>query len=151
MNGPKRHAQPCAGSNRHRQCYQTAKPVEAPRRARQFDHKLRVVVKPSDRRYVWRFRYQIEIVVRFNLVSRCPLVSRRHSVLALSPEAGVWEEVGQTALRVHPFDVAGTADVMHRALSVPEDQRRALHARRLAIVRGRPPRDWLADLVAAAG
>lgn len=87
-----------------------------------------------------------------NLVAKeGTLVSRRHSVLALSPEAGVWEEVGQTALRVHPFDVAGTADVMHQALSMPEDERRALHARRLTIVRDRPPRDWLADLVAAAG
>lgn len=86
-----------------------------------------------------------------NLVAKeGTLVSRRRSILALSPEAGVWEEVGDTALRVHPFDVAGTADVLHQALSMPDDERRDRHERRLAIVRARAPQDWLADLLAAA-
>ncbi len=55
-----------------------------------------------------------------------------------------------TALRVHPFDVAGTADALHEALSMPADQRADQHERRLAIVQARRPSDWLADLLAAA-
>ncbi|MCB9373896.1 MAG: trehalose-6-phosphate synthase [Microthrixaceae bacterium] len=87
-----------------------------------------------------------------NLVAKeGTLVSTREAVLALSPEAGVWEEVGHTALRVHPFDVAGTADALHAALSMPADERRDRHRERLAVVRARSPRDWLDDLLAAAG
>ena len=87
-----------------------------------------------------------------NLVAKeGTLVSGRESVLVLSPEAGVWEEVGATAVRAHPFDVAGTADALHEALTLPADERRARHERRLAIVRSRTPQDWLADLLAAAG
>lgn len=87
-----------------------------------------------------------------NLVAKeGTLLSARRSVLALSPEAGVWEEVGDTALRVHPFDVAGTADVLHAALSLPADERASRHERRLAIVEARRPSDWLTDLLAAAG
>ncbi len=86
-----------------------------------------------------------------NLVAKeGTLVSARQSVLALSPEAGVWEEIGDTALRVHPFDVAGTADVLHEALSMDGATRRDQHERRLALVRARTPRHWLADLLTAA-
>lgn len=87
-----------------------------------------------------------------NLVAKeGTLVSARESVLVLSPEAGVWEEVGETAVRAHPFDVAGTADALHDALSMPDAERRDRHRQRLAVVRARSPKDWLADLLAAAG
>ncbi len=87
-----------------------------------------------------------------NLVAKeGTLVSAKASALVLSPEAGVWEEVGETAIRAHPFDVAGTADALHDALSMPEPERRERHERRLAVVRGRTPKDWLADLLAAVG
>lgn len=87
-----------------------------------------------------------------NLVAKeGTLVSAKASVLVLSPEAGVWEEVGATAVRAHPFDVAGTADALHEALSLPAEERRARHEQRLAVVASRTPQDWLADLLAAAG
>jgi trehalose 6-phosphate synthase len=87
-----------------------------------------------------------------NLVAKeGTLVSERASVLLLSPEAGVWEEVGETALRVHPYDVSGTADAIHVALTMDEAERQERHARRLALVEARAPADWLADLLAAAG
>lgn len=87
-----------------------------------------------------------------NLVAKeGTLVSARESVLVLSPEAGVWEEVGATAVRAHPFDVAGTADALHEALSLPAEERSARHRRRLDIVTARTPQDWLADLLGAAG
>jgi trehalose 6-phosphate synthase len=71
-------------------------------------------------------------------------------VLALSPEAGSWERLGEAALRTPPFDVTGTADVLHRALTMPADERaeRALRLRTLA--EARTPAHWLDDQLAAA-
>ena len=67
-----------------------------------------------------------------NLVAKeGPLLNERDGVLALSREAGVWEELQGGALEVNPFDVAGTADVLAQALDMPADER----ARR-----GRPAR-----------
>lgn len=86
-----------------------------------------------------------------NLVaSEGALVSDRHAVLALSPEAGAWERLHPAALRVPPFDVAGTADVLHAALTMAPDERvrRARHLRELA--EARTPTDWLADQLEAA-
>ena len=49
-----------------------------------------------------------------------------------------------------PFDVAATADVLHRALTMPTAERkeRADHLRALA--EARTPEHWLAEQVAAA-
>ena len=59
-----------------------------------------------------------------NLVaSEGALVNERDAVLALSPEAGAWERFGAAALRTPPFDVAGTAAVLHQALVMPDDER----------------------------
>jgi len=79
------------------------------------------------------------------------LVNDRDAVLALSPEAGAWERFEPGALRVPPFDVAGTAAVLHEALTMPASERgkRASVLRTLA--EGRTPAHWLADQLAAAG
>lgn len=87
-----------------------------------------------------------------NLVaSEGALVNDRNAVLALSPEAGAWERLHPAALRVPPFDVSGTAEVLHQALTMPteERERRATLLRQLA--EARTPRDWLADQLTAAG
>lgn len=78
------------------------------------------------------------------------IVNERDAVLCLSPEAGVWDEVGEAAVRVQPFDVAGTADALDRALRMPAAERaeRAVRLRELSIARR--PADWLADQRAAA-
>jgi len=86
-----------------------------------------------------------------NLVaSEGALVSDREVVLALSPEAGAWERLHPAALRVPPFDIAGTADVLHQALTMPSAER----SRRFALLRdlaeARTPKDWLADQLDAA-
>ncbi len=78
------------------------------------------------------------------------LANERHGVLALSAEAGAWDELGDHAVEVHPYDVAGTADALHRALTMGDDERGrrfdALHA----TVAGRTPVDWLTDQVEQA-
>lgn len=86
-----------------------------------------------------------------NLVaSEAALVNDRDAVLALSPEAGAWERLHPAVLSVPPFDVAGTADVLHTALLMPAGERRERADRLRALAEARTPRHWLADQVAAA-
>jgi trehalose 6-phosphate synthase len=60
-----------------------------------------------------------------NLVAKeAPLVNERDGVLILSENAGVHEELGQWALSVNPFDVAGQAEAIHEALTLPGPERR---------------------------
>ncbi len=87
-----------------------------------------------------------------NLVaSEGALISDRDAVLCLSSEAGAWEQLGEAALAVPPFDVAGTADVLHRALTMPPDERRLRAERLRALAEERTPRHWFADQLAQAG
>jgi trehalose 6-phosphate synthase len=86
-----------------------------------------------------------------NLVAKeGALVNERDFVLCLSPEAGVWSELGSVALPVHPFDVAGTADTLDRALRMSPDARRSHAAALRELAERRRPADWLADQLAAA-
>jgi trehalose 6-phosphate synthase len=89
-----------------------------------------------------------------NLVAKeGPLVNTQDGVLVLSREAGAWEELelgGEGALGVNPFDVAGTADALHAALTMSSEGRAArAGAVRDAVVR-RTSADWWADQLAAA-
>jgi trehalose 6-phosphate synthase len=60
-----------------------------------------------------------------NLVAKeAPLVNRRDGVLVLSENAGAHDELGELALSVNPFDLAGQADAIHRALVMSEGERR---------------------------
>ena len=86
-----------------------------------------------------------------NLVaSEGALVNERHAALALSPEAGAWERFGEAALRTPPFDVTGTAAVLHQSLVMPEDERAERATRLRAIAEARTPAHWLDDQLAAA-
>jgi trehalose 6-phosphate synthase len=86
-----------------------------------------------------------------NLVAKeGPLVNERDGVLCLSRESGAWEELAGTALEVQPYDVAGTADVLHAALSMGADERRDHAAAVREVAARRRPADWLADQLAAA-
>ena len=89
-----------------------------------------------------------------NLVAKeGPLLNRTDGVLVLSHQAGAWEELalgGGGALGVNPFDVAGTADALHAALTMEAPARAARASALRASVRGRTAADWWADQVAAA-
>ena len=65
-----------------------------------------------------------------NLVAKeAPLVNERDGVLILSENAGAHEELGDWALTVNPFDVAGQAEAIHRALQMaPEERRERIEA-----------------------
>jgi trehalose 6-phosphate synthase len=86
-----------------------------------------------------------------NLVAKeGPLVNACDGVLALSCEAGVWDELSSEALKLNPFDVVGTSEVLARALAMPASER-ARHAKAVRAAAGRrTPRDWLEDQLAAA-
>jgi trehalose 6-phosphate synthase len=79
------------------------------------------------------------------------IVNERDAVLCLSREAGVWDEVGEAAVPVPPFDVAGTADAIDHALRMPGSERAARAQRLRELSVARKPVDWLADQLAAAG
>jgi trehalose 6-phosphate synthase len=86
-----------------------------------------------------------------NLVAKeGSLLNGADGVLVLSHEAGAWEELSEAALGVNPFDVVGTADTLHRALSMDPAERRARAARLRSLVLGRTAADWLDDQLAAA-
>jgi trehalose 6-phosphate synthase len=60
-----------------------------------------------------------------NLVAKeASFVNERDGVLILSENAGVYEELGDWAVSINPFDVAGQAAAIHRALEMPAEERR---------------------------
>jgi trehalose 6-phosphate synthase len=101
-------------------------------------------------------RYDVLLVnpVRdgLNLVAKeGPLVNECNGVVALSTEAGAWDELSSAALGLNPFDVAETADVLARALALSPAERTERAAALLAAVTARSPEDWLEDQLRAAG
>jgi trehalose 6-phosphate synthase len=86
-----------------------------------------------------------------NLVAKeAPLVNERDGVLILSENAGAHAELGEWALTVNPFDVVGQAEAIHRALTMPEVERRQRLEAIRAHVREHDVAEWieaqLADL-----
>jgi trehalose 6-phosphate synthase len=86
-----------------------------------------------------------------NLVAKeGPLVNERDGVLVLSHQAGAWDELGDHALGINPFDVSGTASALASALDLPAAER-ADKARALRkVIASRSPLDWFDDQRAKA-
>ncbi len=62
-----------------------------------------------------------------NLVAKeVAVVNRRNGVLALSENTGAFEELGEYAVPLYPFDVQQMADALYAALTMPEQQRSEL-------------------------
>jgi trehalose 6-phosphate synthase len=86
-----------------------------------------------------------------NLVAKeAPLVNERDGVLILSENAGAHAELGEWAVTVNPFDVAGQAEALYAALSLPAEERRVRLEAIRAHVREHDVEAWigaqLADL-----
>ena len=95
-------------------------------------------------------RYDVLLVnpVRdgLNLVAKeGPLVNTRNGVLALSREAGAFEELQVAALEVNPFDVSGTAAVLAEALDMGDEEKASRIAALREVITARPPSAWLQD------
>jgi trehalose 6-phosphate synthase len=83
-----------------------------------------------------------------NLVAKeGPLVNERDGVLVLSENAGAYEELGEWALGVNPFDIWGQAEALHRALAMPADERRRRAEGLRDQVRENDVARWIAGLL----
>ncbi len=79
-----------------------------------------------------------------NLVAKeAPLVNDRDGVIVLSRNAGAYEELASWVVAVDPLDVAGQAEALHEALSLPDEERRSRAASIRAHVREHDLTEWL--------
>jgi trehalose 6-phosphate synthase len=86
-----------------------------------------------------------------NLVAKeGAVLNRKHAALGLSVRAGAYEELGEYALAIEPFDVAGTAQVLRQALELDGDERRERSEMLAAIAGRQPPAAWLGEVVERA-
>lgn len=85
-----------------------------------------------------------------NLVAKeGPLVNCRDGVLVLSENAGAYEELGEWAIGVNPFDLEQQAEAIYRALTMPPAERRRRAQALRAQVRERHAGVWLDEQVSA--
>ncbi|QIQ04177.1 alpha,alpha-trehalose-phosphate synthase (UDP-forming) [Streptomyces liangshanensis] len=85
-----------------------------------------------------------------NLVAKeIPVVSENGCVLVLSREAGAYEELGDDALVVNPYDISATATALHEALTMPHDERAERTKRLAAAATALPPSQWFLDQLEA--
>ncbi|MET7637317.1 trehalose-6-phosphate synthase [Streptomyces sp. NPDC005438] len=78
-----------------------------------------------------------------NLVAKeVPVLSERGCALVLSQEAGAHEELGRYALVVNPYDITGTADALHTALTMDDAERRDRCAHLVEAATALPPTEW---------
>jgi trehalose 6-phosphate synthase len=78
-----------------------------------------------------------------NLVAKeVPVVSDAGCALVLSREAGAHAELADDALSINPYDVIGTAEALHRALSMPAAERAERTERLAAAAAALPPQRW---------
>lgn len=81
-----------------------------------------------------------------NLVAKeGPLLNDREGVLVLSRNAGAIAELEDWALPVDPVDIAGTADALHAALQMPEEERRERARGLRGAAEARTPADWIGE------
>ena len=85
-----------------------------------------------------------------NLVAKeVPVVSDEGCALVLSREAGAYEELGEDAIVVNPYDVVDTARALHSALTMPLDERAERTKRLAAAATALPPAQWFLDQLEA--
>ncbi|WP_393098221.1 trehalose-6-phosphate synthase [Streptomyces sp. LN325] len=85
-----------------------------------------------------------------NLVAKeVPVVSDEGCVLVLSREAGAYEELGEDAVVVNPYDVVGTARALHEALSLSAGERAERTKRLAAAATALPPAQWFLEQLRA--
>ncbi|MGW5634406.1 alpha,alpha-trehalose-phosphate synthase (UDP-forming) [Streptomyces sp. NPDC003832] len=85
-----------------------------------------------------------------NLVAKeVPVVSDEGCALVLSREAGAYEELGEDAIVVNPYDVLATADALHEALTMPPSERAERTKRLAGAATALPPEQWFLEQLRA--
>ena len=83
-----------------------------------------------------------------NLVAKeGALVNQNDGVLVLSEQTGAFEEMGEHALAVSPFDIYGTAQAIHEGLTMPVEERHQRAAALRETVVKADVRRWFSDQV----
>ncbi|OBQ48783.1 trehalose-6-phosphate synthase [Streptomyces sp. H-KF8] len=81
-----------------------------------------------------------------NLVAKeIPLLSERGCALVLSREAGAYEELGEDAIAVNPYDVVDTARALHEGLAMSQEERTGRAERLAGAATALPPQQWFLD------
>lgn len=81
-----------------------------------------------------------------NLVAKeSAIVNTKDGVLILSENAGAFEELGEHALTVNPFDLDEQADAIHRALNMSGEERHRRAEGLRQTVRAKTIDDWVRD------
>ncbi|MEU1270933.1 trehalose-6-phosphate synthase [Streptomyces sp. NPDC005799] len=81
-----------------------------------------------------------------NLVAKeVPVVADDGCVLVLSREAGAHAELGEDAITVNPYDVIGTAEALHTALTLPAEELAERGKRLAAAATALPPAQWFLE------
>ncbi|MEV0302418.1 alpha,alpha-trehalose-phosphate synthase (UDP-forming) [Streptomyces prasinus] len=81
-----------------------------------------------------------------NLVAKeIPLLSERGCALVLSREAGAYEELGEDAIAVNPYDVVDTARALHEGLAMSQEERAGRAERLAGAATALPPQQWFLD------
>ena len=75
------------------------------------------------------------------------LVNQKDGVLVLSEDAGAFYELGEHALTVSPFDTYGTSNAIHKALTMPPEEKLKRAAALREIVTKADIRDWFYNQV----
>jgi trehalose 6-phosphate synthase len=85
-----------------------------------------------------------------NLVAKeGPVLAEDGCALVLSTEAGAAVEMGRDALLVNPYDVAGTAEALHRGLTMGDDERRRRCRGLVEAATALTPERWFHDQLEA--
>jgi trehalose 6-phosphate synthase len=81
-----------------------------------------------------------------NLVAKeGPILSEPGCALVLSTEAGAAAELGDAALMINPYDVMQTAQALHQALGMSEQERSRRSAALASAAAALPPARWFGD------
>ncbi len=77
------------------------------------------------------------------VVKEAIVVNETGGAVVLSDRAGAVDELGSVVITVDPYDVAGQAEALYEALTMPEDLRRERLAVAAGIVRSNNMQKWL--------
>jgi trehalose 6-phosphate synthase len=85
-----------------------------------------------------------------NLVAKeGPILSERGCAVVLSTEAGAAAQLSGAAIMINPFDITETAEALHHALAMDEQERSRRSAALASAAALGPPAQWFADQLAA--
>lgn len=76
------------------------------------------------------------------VVKEGALLNQKDGVLVLSEYAGAYYELGDQALTVSPYDIYGTVEALHRALTMPFEEKHKRSNALCEIVRSANIKDW---------